>query len=50
MKVLFISGYTDDALGRRGVPAPGAVLLLKPFTPEVLTRRVREVLDVPDKG
>jgi PAS domain S-box-containing protein len=47
MKVLFMSGYTDDAITRKGVLGPDAAFLQKPFTPEVLARRVREVLDQP---
>jgi PAS domain S-box-containing protein len=47
MKVLFISGYTDDALARHGVLEPGTVLLQKPFTPVALAHKVREVLDAP---
>jgi PAS domain S-box-containing protein len=45
MKVLFMSGYADDAITRRGVLADDAAFLPKPFTPEVLARRVREILD-----
>jgi two-component system, cell cycle sensor histidine kinase and response regulator CckA len=41
--VIFMSGHTADAIGRYGMPA--TVLLLKPFTPEALGVRVREVLD-----
>jgi CheY-like chemotaxis protein len=44
LKVLFISGYTDDALADHGVLAPGIALLEKPFSPESLARKVREVL------
>jgi PAS domain S-box-containing protein len=47
--VLYMSGYTDEALGRHGVLEPGVVLLQKPFTAEALGRRVREVLDTPGK-
>lgn len=43
-RVLFISGYSHEALAPRGVLEPGAFLLEKPFSPEQLLRRVREVL------
>jgi two-component system, cell cycle sensor histidine kinase and response regulator CckA len=44
MKVLFVSGYSDHALMQQDV-TPGAAFLQKPFTPEVLARKVRAVLD-----
>jgi len=44
-KVLFMSGYTDDAIIRHGVLRPGTAYLQKPFSPETLARKVREVLD-----
>ena len=43
--VLFMSGYTDDALTHHGVLDPGVALLEKPFTPRRLAFKVREVLD-----
>jgi len=45
MRVLYMSGYTDDALGDQGVLAASALLLPKPFTPQELARRVRQALD-----
>jgi CheY-like chemotaxis protein len=45
LKVLFISGYADEVLGRHGVLEPGIPFLQKPFSPESLARKVREVLD-----
>ena len=45
LKVLFTSGYPDDALASSGVLANDIELVRKPVTPSVLTNRVREVLD-----
>jgi PAS domain S-box-containing protein len=45
LKVLFLSGYMDDALLRRGVFEANETLLQKPFTPASLAQRVCEVLD-----
>ena len=44
LKVLFVSGYTDDAVVRHGVVEDTVSFLHKPFTPDTLARRVREVL------
>jgi hypothetical protein len=45
MKVLYMSGYTDDAVVNRGVWEEGLKLIQKPYTLNTLTRSVREVLD-----
>jgi FixJ family two-component response regulator len=44
-RVLYMSGYTGAAIRRRGLLQEGVPILEKPFTPEVLARKVREVLD-----
>jgi PAS domain S-box-containing protein len=44
-KVLYVSGYTNDEVVRRGVRRTEAHFLQKPFTPQELMRRVRKVLD-----
>jgi PAS domain S-box-containing protein len=44
-KVLYMSGYTDHAIAHHGVLNPGVPFLQKPFTPDGLAQKVREVLD-----
>ena len=45
LRVLYMSGYTDHPMVRRGVVNAGVAFLQKPFTPTVLVARVREVLE-----
>jgi two-component system, cell cycle sensor histidine kinase and response regulator CckA len=45
IRVLFMSGYTDDEVMRRGVIDGQTAFLQKPFTPDLLAHKVREVLD-----
>jgi DNA-binding response OmpR family regulator len=44
LKVLYMSGYTGDAMSESAGIEPGAVFIQKPFTPRTLLRRVREAL------
>jgi len=45
MKLIYMTGYTEDAVVRHGVSTAGVVCLQKPFLPDTLARKVREVLD-----
>jgi len=47
MRVLYTSGYTDDALAHHGVLGPEIFFLQKPYSPAGLALKVREVLDTP---
>jgi two-component system, cell cycle sensor histidine kinase and response regulator CckA len=48
LRVLYVSGYTDSLFAREGELEPGTAFLHKPFTPNQLASKVREVLDQPD--
>ena len=45
LKVIYISGYTDDAIAKYGVLDEGVTFLQKPFLPQALAQKVREILD-----
>jgi two-component system cell cycle sensor histidine kinase/response regulator CckA len=47
IKVIFTSGYTDDAIARQGILDPTVAFIQKPYRPKALARRIREVLDGP---
>jgi DNA-binding response OmpR family regulator len=46
-RVLFMSGYTDNVIAQGGVLEAGMSFLQKPFSPNALAAKVREVLDMP---
>jgi len=50
IRVLYMSGYTDDAIVRTGVLDANKPFLQKPFTPLQLSKKIREVLDEPETG
>ena len=45
MRILYVSGYSEEAIARQGQLTKGIELLSKPFTPGVLTTKIRELLD-----
>jgi two-component system, cell cycle sensor histidine kinase and response regulator CckA len=50
IKILFTSGYTDDAIVQHGVLEPGVAFLPKPYTPAALAGKVREILNEKHGG
>jgi len=50
IRVLYMSGYTDEAIVKTGVLDEGKAFLRKPFTPMQLAKKIREVLDEPETG
>jgi two-component system cell cycle sensor histidine kinase/response regulator CckA len=48
LKVLFMSGYTDDAISQEGVLRSGFSFIQKPFMPAALLQKIRDVLQSPD--
>ncbi len=45
LRILFVSGYTENTIAHHGVLEPDVAFLPKPYTPTDLLQRVREVLD-----
>jgi FixJ family two-component response regulator len=45
LEVIYMSGYTDEAIVQHGVIKPGIAFLHKPFTADALGRKIREALD-----
>ena len=50
IRVLYMSGYLDEAIVKTGVLDEGKPFLQKPFTPMQLAKKIREVLDEPETG
>jgi FixJ family two-component response regulator len=45
VKIMFTSGYTDDAIARQGILDPSVAFIQKPYRPKALARKIRKVLD-----
>jgi CheY-like chemotaxis protein len=45
-RILYMTGYTDDEVLRRGILDEGRALILKPFSPTDLLRKIRSILNV----
>ncbi len=50
MRILFTSGYTDDAVVRHDVIEAGTNFIQKPFIPDALARKIRSILDGLEGG
>jgi DNA-binding response OmpR family regulator len=50
LRILYVSGYTDDEIVRHGVLAAEIDLLQKPYLPQALLARIREILDRPARA
>jgi FixJ family two-component response regulator len=50
LKVIYMSGYTEDAVLRHGIQRPGAIFLQKPFSLGTLARKVRDTLEAKRDG
>jgi CheY-like chemotaxis protein len=50
LRILYMSGYTDNAIAHRGILDEGTHFIQKPFTMRALAQKVRDVLDAPPRG